>query len=374
MQDTGSGDTGTESGDGRARIAELSQEAYQLLRQNEIEAAEAKFQEILEHDETNNYALVGLGDAARKRRNCDAAVKYYHRCLETHPRNNYALFGLADCYKSMRQFKRAIEYWEEYLQLDDENVTVLTRVADAYRKTKNYERSRQLYDRVLELEADNAYALIGLGHLNYDFKRYQDALYYWERMRKISGEDVDIRVLTSIGNCHRKLKNFERGIPLFQEALDREPRNFYALFGMADCYRGLGESASSLYYWNKILERDPRNKVILTRAADAYRAMGDFREAREYYEGALNIEYDTYAVLGLALLNRMEGKLDQAVKALRQLVEHEPKNTRFYVELAHTYLDMQDERNAMLTLRQLFDRGLQDRHAADLYNRLKGPR
>jgi len=358
----------------RAHVAELSQAAYQLLRENYVRQAEEKFGEILSYDETNNYALVGLGDAARKRRDCKRAVSYYERCLESHPRNNYALFGLAECYKAMRHFHRAIEYWEEYLKLDNENVTVLTRVADAYRKVKNYARSHTLYQEVLQKEPDNAYALIGLGHLNYDFRRYEDALHYWKRMLELSGDGVDIRVLTSIGNCYRKLKDFEKGIPYFEDALKREPQNFYALFGLADCYRGMGHPDKSLAYWNRILERDPRNKVILTRAADAYRAMAAYDLARDYYEHALNIEYDTYAVLGLALLNRTEGRVDMALESLKRLIAHEPKNTRIYIELIHTYLQNGDEGGAMTVLRQFFDEGLHDRHATELYNRLKGPR
>lgn len=372
------GDSYSSADDERARtrayIAELSQAGYQLLRENYIRQAEEKFGEILGYDEHNNYALVGLGDAARKRRDCKTAVSYYKRCLDSHPQNNYALFGLAECYKAMRHFHRAIEYWEQYLKLDHENVTVLTRVADAYRKVKNFDRSNELYQEVLRKEPDNAYALIGLGHLNYDFRRYEDALRHWRRMLELSGDDVDIRVLTSIGNCYRKLKDFAHGIPYFEQALAREPRNFYALFGLADCYRGLGEPDKSLTYWNVILERDPRNKVILTRAADAYRAMGALDLARDYYEHALNIEYDTYAVLGLALLNRTEGRIEMAIQSLERLIAHEPRNTRIYIELVHTHLQNRDERSAMDVLRRFFDEGLQDRHATEIFNRLKGPR
>jgi Flp pilus assembly protein TadD len=102
--------------------------------------------------------------------------------------------------------------------------------------------------------------------------------------------------------------------------------------------------------------------------------MDEYEKARKYYESALDIEYDTYAVLGLALLNRTEGRIDLAIQSLKRLVAHEPKNTRIYMELAHTYLQDRDERNAMMVLRDFFDQGLQDRHATELYNRLKGPR
>ena len=86
------------------------------------------------------------------------------------------------------------------------------------------------------MEEKNAYALIGLGHLHYDFKEYRDALYYWTKILEQSEELVDIRILTSIGNCHRKLKTFDKGIDFFKKALEIDQNNFYALFGLADCY------------------------------------------------------------------------------------------------------------------------------------------
>ena len=84
-------------------------------------------------------------------------------------------------------------------------------------------------------------------------------------------EKVDIRVLTTLGNCHRKLKTYDQGIYYFQKAVDLEPDNFYALFGLANCYRGLNIHQKALDNWIKILKHDPNNKVILTRAGDAYR-------------------------------------------------------------------------------------------------------
>jgi tetratricopeptide (TPR) repeat protein len=234
----------------------------------------------------------------------------------------------------MRQFHHALEVWERYLQHESDNVTILTRVADTYRKVKNFDRSRELYARVLEIEPSNAYALIGLGHLYYDFKEYETALQYWRAMYERSGENVDIRVLTSMGNCYRKLKRFREGRQLFEEALSKQPHNFYALYGMADCCRGMGLQSESLRYWNRILERDSSNKVILTRAGDAYRQMGEFEAAEQYYKTALNIEYDVYAIVGLAIIHRERGDTDQAIRSLESLMQQEPRNARLYIELS----------------------------------------
>ncbi|MDR1108115.1 MAG: tetratricopeptide repeat protein [Spirochaetaceae bacterium] len=356
---------------GVSEISELSKRGYQLLKENKVADAIACFTKILEVDEHNNYALVGMGDATRKRGGFRDAVEYYRHCLTHHPGNNYALFGLADCYKALNQYHKAIEIWEQYLIHDDKNITVLTRVADAYRKIRDFKHSKAVYLRVLEMEDQNPYAIIGLGHLHYDFKEYRDALFYWEKMLEANQEAVDIRVLTSIGNCHRKLKTFEKGIPFFQRALEKDPYNFYALFGLADCYRGMNQQERSLEYWNRILEQDSRNKVILTRAGDAYRNLNDFERAGDYYRRALNIEFDIYAVLGLAVIAKAQGKYNEAIESLRRLIQQDPKNYRLYVELADCWIKKNDKTQALEVLGEFQKLGIRNPVVAELLDKYK---
>ncbi|MCF6335644.1 MAG: hypothetical protein L3J12_07875, partial [Spirochaetales bacterium] len=56
----------TEEEIAQLKISELSKRGYQLLKEKMISEAEDCFDQILEMDKDNNYALVGLGDAARK--------------------------------------------------------------------------------------------------------------------------------------------------------------------------------------------------------------------------------------------------------------------------------------------------------------------
>jgi tetratricopeptide (TPR) repeat protein len=360
-----------ESQEDHNRITELSQKGYQLLKENLTERAADCFNTILSNEPSNNYALVGLGDVYRKERRFHEAINHYQKCLTYHRGNNYALFGLADCYKALKQFNRAIDIWEEYLHHDDKNITVLTRIADAYRKVRDFNRSKELYLKVLEMEENNSYALIGLGHLHYDFKEYEGALLYWTRMMNLTSKRVDIRVLTSIGNCHRKMKTFKEGVPFFQQALDAQPNNFYALFGLADCYRGLNQQNKSLIYWNKILDNDKKNKVILTRAGDAYRHMGDLEKAESYYNFALNIEYDHYAVMGLALINKDRGQYDEAIASLNKLISSDPKNCRFCIECANCYGEMGDKETAIKVLSTYLNQGVHNNKVVNEITRLK---
>jgi tetratricopeptide (TPR) repeat protein len=360
-----------ESLDRSTLIAELSKNGYQLLKENKLEAAKECFGEILLMDVENNYALVGMGDAWRRNNDFKQAAEYYERCLLHHPRNSYAFFGLADCYKMLSQYGKAIGIWNKYLERDEGNITVLTRVADAYRKLRDFKNSRLTYERVLELENDNAYAIIGLGHLHYDFKEYRDALYYWEQMIKTRGmANVDIRVLTSIGNCYRKLKAYEDGIAYFDAALQREQGNFFALFGLADCFRGLNQPLRALDYWNMILAQDPRNKVILTRVGDAYFTLRDYERASECYHCALGIEFDVYAVLGLAIIAKLHGAFNEAIQSLKELIGHDAKNYRLYLELADCYQQTGDRKSAVATLRDYQRFGIRNNAVGEMLEEL----
>ncbi len=344
-----SGETG-EARSGHNEVAELSKRGYKALRGHQIEEAERCFQQALALEADNSYALVGLGDAARKRGDHRAAIDYYKRCLARHESNNYALFGLADSYKALKDYGQAIAVWERYLQRDERNITVLTRIADAYKKVRNFEKSRQLYLRALAMEPENPYALIGLGYLHFDFRRFKEALEYWQRVLAHPDNARNIKVLTAIGNCHRKLRTFEQGLEYFRRALEIEPDNFYAHFGMADCYRGLEDQERSLEHWLAILKHDPANKVILTRAGDSLRIMGRLEEAEEYYRRALNIGYDIYAVLGLAVISKERGRYAEAAESLEKLAHNDPRNARLARTLAQCYLAMNEKEKARALL------------------------
>jgi tetratricopeptide (TPR) repeat protein len=223
------------------------------------------------------------------------------------------------------------------------------------------------------MEDNNAYAIIGLGHLHYDFKNYKEALYYLEKMLSYGLNSVDIRVLTSIGNCHRKLKTFAEGIPYFEEALHRESKNFYALFGIADCYRGINQFESAIEYFNRIIEQDPRNKMILTRIGDAFRNLSNYEKAKEFYEKALNIEFDTYALLGLALLAKAQKKYDEAVVSLKRLIQNENKNYRLGIELSDCYLKMGNPLLAVETLENFQKLGIKNQKITEMLEAAAGP-
>ncbi len=157
-------------------------------------------------------------------------------------------------------------------------------------------------------------------------------------------------------------------------ALELDPDNFYALFGLADCYRGLNRNEESLECWHRILKKDPDNKVILTRAGDAYREIGDLDNAELYYTKALNIEFDSFAVIGLALLNKARGNYHEAIDSLSSLILNDPRNHRLYSEMAECYLALGEKNKAMEILNDFQKKGMHNMYISRLLDKIKSGR
>ncbi len=212
----------------------------------------------------------------------------------------------------------------------------------------------------MELIPDNDYALVGIGHLYYDFKEYKEALKYWLKMYELNQSKVDVRVLTSIGNCYRKLREFTRGIYFFKKALEISPSNFYAVFGLADCYRGNKEYKEALKYWLDIIEKDPKNNLVLTRVGDAYRYLNDYENSQIYYKKALDVDFDMFAILGLALIQKEQGKYEEALIAIKSLIKNNPKNSALYVNAAECYEALGQIGNAVDILSSFLQLGMKN--------------
>lgn len=321
-------DTGSAVLDVGTLLVHLSKRGNRQLKDGDLAAAEKTFQDILELEQGNSYALVGMAQIAKRRGDLTLSTHFYEKCLQTAPYNSVAMLGLADCYRADRQLPKALALWEKHLELHGQDTAVLTRVADAYRRTHRLDKARQAYATVLSDDPSNVYALIGLGYLHYEQQDFAEALACWAKAHTLSRAHTDVRLLTNLGNCHRKLRHWNKGIAYFQNALTLEPGNFFALFGLADCHRGLHQPEQSLHFWNTILATDPNNKIVLTRAGDALRLLGRLDEASSRYSAALAVGFDRFAAMGLATVLKMSGQYQEALNHLHDIAHSDPDNPR----------------------------------------------
>ena len=123
-------------------LKHLTIQARNLGKEGKYKAAEEAYSLVLKKDRNNVYALVGLGDLKRQRKQFQEALSYYQKCLEVQRDNKFALAGLGDTYRGLGQIDQALEVWREYLSFNPGDYKVMTRGADGFRKkgTSNHPR------------------------------------------------------------------------------------------------------------------------------------------------------------------------------------------------------------------------------------------
>ena len=282
----------------RARLATLSKAGFRGLQENRLEDARRWFEQLQRLDPGNCYAAVGLGELTRKQGDLPAARRHYGACLEREPENPFALKGAAECAWETQDYGQAAQLWERCLRPETPDPGLLAHAADAWRKQG-------------ELTARGTPTGAPCGSIRSTVtpsRARQPAV----RRGPVRGggrllgaaarpRSRNIRVLTGLGNCHRKLRDFSGALSLFEAAAELEPGNFYALYGIADCLRGLRNPEGSLAPGRRSW-RAPDNRIILTRAGDACRNLGRLERAESYYRRALAAGPDVFAQIGLARL------------------------------------------------------------------------
>jgi tetratricopeptide (TPR) repeat protein len=145
-----------------------------------------------------------------------------------------------------------------------------------------------------------------------------------------------------VGNIYRRRQEYDQAIANYRKAVEYEPENTFALYGLGDCYRWLRQYDEVVRWWGRILEKEPRNQLMHSRLGDAYYNLGEYENALAYYQNSLKIRFDPFAYLGIAKIHRKCGRLAEAEQACRKILEQAPDHLRALEELAEIYRESAD--------------------------------
>ncbi|MBR7081070.1 MAG: tetratricopeptide repeat protein, partial [Treponema sp.] len=157
--------------------------------------------------------LTSIGNCHRKLKTFDKGLTYFERALEMDPKNFYALFGLADCYRGLNQQFRSVEYWNKILEIDPRNKVILTRAGDAYRNTGDYKTAADYYNRAMDIDFD-IYAALGLALICKGEGRYEEAIQRLERL--IRDDEKNYRLYIDLADCYIKLGKRDKAVEALQ--------------------------------------------------------------------------------------------------------------------------------------------------------------
>ncbi len=281
-------------------VIEISKKGRQLLRSRRYSEAQKLFRLGLEKEPENPYLLSGMGDACRETGQFTEAEHCYKSLLDVDQKNLFALRGLGDVCKKLNRHRDAISYWQKYISLRPQDKFVMSRIADSYKTLQQFEKAEHVYQEILSFAPRDRFALTGLADLQHQLGKDEEAIATYEKVLKFDGNELHI--LTIVGKLCWRVSDFARAETFFRRALQVDPANPYALYGLGNCYRWYRQYDKALEIWEKILHHSEGTQTLHTRMGDAYFHLDQLAEAEKSYLMSLKLGEDLFALAALVCL------------------------------------------------------------------------
>ncbi|MBE4963342.1 cellulose synthase complex outer membrane protein BcsC [Enterobacter cloacae complex sp. P24RS] len=310
----------------------LIQQGDNALKANNTAQAERYYQQARSVDNTDSYAVLGLGDAAAARKDNDAAERYYRQALRMDSGNTNAVRGLANIYRAQSpekatQFiqslsasqRRSIDDIErsltnEQLSAQAERLESEGKYAQAAEIQRRrlalspgdvwitYRLSRDLYSAGQRSQADNLMRQLASQKPGDPEQVYASGLY-------LSGNDRDRAALAHLNTLPRDRWNSN-----IQELASRLQSN--QVLENANRLRDGGKEQEA----EALLRQQPSSTRIDLTLADWAEQRGDHEAAKTAYNTVLQREpQNEDAILGLTEVNLAQGNRDAARAELAKL-------------------------------------------------------
>lgn len=310
----------------------LIQQGDNALKANKTAQAERYYQQARNIDNTDSYAVLGLGDAAAARKDNDAAERYYRQALRMDSGNSNAVRGLANIYREQSpekatQFiqslsasqRRSINDIErsltnEQLSAQAEQLESQGNYAQAAEIQRRrlalspgdvwitYRLSRDLYSAGQRSQADNLMRQLASQKPGDPDQVYASGLY-------LSGNDRDRAALAHLNTLPRDKWNGN-----IQALADRLQSN--QVLENANRLRDGGKEQEA----EALLRQQPPSTRIDLTLADWAEQRGDHEAAKTAYNTVLQREpQNEDAILGLTEVNLAQGNRDAARAELAKL-------------------------------------------------------
>lgn len=170
---------------------------------------------------------------------------------------------------------------------------------------------------------------------------------------KLYPKDSDLHML--LGRYHHEQKNYDAARQSLIQSLKYNKNNVEAKQILVNVETETQRYSSAICYINELLEVNPYWKGLWRKKIDVYRLQGNQVEANRLLKRISQIYPDDKSIKDAylhyveqeAIAKKSEGKMNEAISLGSDLIEKDPNNEDFYLELINNYLKVGDYEKAL---------------------------
>jgi tetratricopeptide (TPR) repeat protein len=230
-------------------------EAQELFRLNEIDRAEALFEQARQSNPQSARALTGLAQVADLRGDSARAIMLLKQAHHANPDYVDAIRILVELYLVRGPTRDLIEMAEKAHKVSPENPKYTLILAKAFLEEEDLPQSELFFKKTIRLSPKLAQAYKGLGRLYLIQDDYDSAMKNFEKA--LDFDEKDVSVLNSLGLAYVKLEKYNEGIEKYMAALKMRPNDFRIIFNLGYAKEKLGDLEAARFYYQQVLTHNP---------------------------------------------------------------------------------------------------------------------
>ena len=280
------------------QLAEMLNQAVNLQRDGDKEAARKKYEEVLFYEKT--FKNSGRGQAG-------GSQETLTKTIFSQAYNNLGIF-----LEEETLWGQALGNFRVALDFSPGNVEALTNMARVFSKRMNFDSALIVAKNALQLKPDYIPAVIQLCRVCYNLGSVGDAL---EALKEVEKElKTNVRLNVEYGRILEKAGRLGEAREKLEKAVALGPNNIYALLNLANVKFQLNSFSEALSSYQKILALNPKHVLALTGMGFLLQTMGQFPDALKCYQSSLAENPGHHETLGFYA--SLLGLMDQPKEAL----------------------------------------------------------
>jgi tetratricopeptide (TPR) repeat protein len=187
-------------------------------------------------------------------------------------------------------------------------------------------------------------------------------------LRKLTRKESYSSALTTIARAMASSNRDKSALPIYNTAIEYNPKNVIALTNRGNCLQRLGNNTSALEDHNKALRLDPNYAVALTNRGVVKTSLGDFASAINDHTNAITLDNNNPQMyFNRAVAYNKRGQYVQAIADYTKVIELDGTLTKAYYNRANTFSQLGKQTQALSDYTKVLDR--EPTNADVLYNR-----
>ena len=310
--------------------------AYLLLKDNNLEAAQALYHTILEQSPHETEALHALGIIAAHQKKELEALNYFFKALQEDPKDFSIYNHIGNVYRRQQEEAKACHYYQKAIDIHPAYVEAHHNLAQLYAKQENSDLALQHYQKALNLAPDSISLHFHLGLLFLKNHQYDYAKIQFQNVLALDANHSEAQF--HLGTLALNQDDLTVAEQYFQSVLTEHPEHSYALnnAGIIALKREQNQLAINLF--TKALQFNPEDEAIRNNLAAVFMHHDRYENAWVHYEQLLIksphcLEYLYNGGVAQMIL----GALDKATKLFLHLLDQHPHHVAALTNLAAIY-------------------------------------